>query len=392
VKLSRILCAAALAASCHKAGEEEAPQPLPVTVVKAERGDVAEVVEVAGELSAPPGLDVKLAPLVAGRLGEMLVGEGDKVQKGQVLARLEGTPLRDQLAQAEAQLAQARAQELNARQKLARAEKAFEAGVAAAQEVEDARLALAQAQSAVKSAAALVSTAGNQLGRSELRAPFDGVVAHVFAAAGEAVDANKPVVEVARTSVVELRAPLAPNLAAKLRPGQPAQLRVDAMPGRTFPARVLAVAPTVDAATGAALVRIRADNPDGALRIGTFAHAQVQIQVKRGAIRVPLPALLGQEQGAAVEVVEGGKAKKVPVRVGARDGQWAEIVQGLEEGALVIVQGNYALPDGTPVKPVENTADASANETSIPAADGGSAGETSIPAADGGSSGGSDGK
>jgi RND family efflux transporter MFP subunit len=381
VKLSRILCAAALVASCHKA-EEEVPQPLPVTVVKAERGEVAEVVEVAGELSAPPGLDVKLAPLVAGRLGEMLVGEGDAVRKDQVLARLEGTPLRDQLAQAEAQLAQARAQELSARQKLARAEKAFQAGVAAAQEVEDARLALAQAQGAVKSAAALVSTARNQLGRSELRAPFDGVVAHVFAAAGEALDANKPVVEVARTSVVELRAPLAPNLAALLRPGQPAQLRVDALPGRIFPARVLAVAPTVDAATGAALVRIRADNADGALRLGSFAHAQVQIQVRRGVIRVPLPALLGQEQGAAVEMVEGGKAKKVPVRVGARDGQWAEIAQGLEQGAQVIVQGNYALPDGTPVKPVEKPADASAGETSIPAADGGS----------GSSSGASDGK
>ena len=104
--------------------------------------------------------------------------------------------------------------------------------------------------------------------------------------------------------------------------------------------------------------------------------------MRRGVIRVPLPALLGQEQGAAVEMVEGGKAKKVPVRVGARDGQWAEIAQGLEQGAQVIVQGNYALPDGTPVKPVEKPADASAGETSIPAADGGS----------GSSSGASDGK
>jgi len=370
VKLSRILCAAALLTSCHKAAEEEAPPALSVTVAKAERGDVAQVVEVAGELSAPPGLDVKLGPLVAGRLGAMLVGEGDKVKEGQVLARLEGTPLRDQLSQAEAQVAQARAQELNARQKLKRAEKALQAGVAAAQEVEDDRLTLAQAQSAVKSAAAVVSTARNSLGRSELRAPFAGVVAHVFAAAGEPLDANKPVVEVARTSVVELRAPLAPKLAALLRPGQPAELRVDAMPGRTFPARVLAVAPTVDAATGAALVRVRADNADGSLRLGTFAHARVQVEVRRGVVRVPLSALLGEEQGAFVEVVDNGKAKKVAVKVGARDGEWAEITEGLAEGAQVIVQGNYALPDGTPVKPADK-AEAAGAETSIPAADGG---------------------
>ena len=370
MKLSRILCAAALLASCHKAAEEEAPPPLSVTVAKAERGDVAQIVEVAGELSAPPGLDVKLGPLVAGRLGAMLVGEGDKVREGQVLARLEGTPLRDQLSQAQAQLAQARAQELNARQKLARAEKALQAGVAAAQEVEDDRLALAQADSAVKSAAAVVSTAQNSLGRSELRAPFAGVVAHVFAAAGEPLDANKPVVEVARTSVVELRAPIAPRLAALLRPGQPAQLRVDALPGRSFAAQVLAVAPTVDAATGAALVRVRTDNADGSLRLGTFAHARVQVEVRRGVVRVPLAALLGEEQGAFVEVVDSGKAKKVPVKIGARDGEWAEIAQGLDEGAQVIVQGNYALPDGTKVKPADK-AEAAGAETSIAAADGG---------------------
>ena len=374
VRLSRILLAAALSSSCQKAPEEEAPPPLAVQVVKAGRGEVAEIVDVAGELSALPGLDVKLGPLVAGRLSAVLVGEGDKVREGQVLARLDGTPLRDQLLQAEAQLAQARAQELNAKQRLDRAGKALQAGVAAAQEVEDDRLALAQADGAVKSAGALVSTARNQLGRSELRAPFAGVVAHVFAAPGESLDASKPVVEVARTLTVELRAALAPRLAALLKPGQPAQLHLDALPGRDFPARVLAVAPTVDAATGAALVRLRADNPDGALRIGTFAHAQVQVEIRSGVVRVPVAALLGDEAGAAVEVVDAGKARRVPVKVGARDAQWAEIAQGLEEGALVIVQGNYALPDGTPVKAAPS-AEGAASETAIPAADGGAPGD-----------------
>ena len=364
-------CAVALflLTGCHKQAEEQAPPALSVQVAKVERGDVAETVEVAGELSAPPGMDVKLGPLVAGRLGAMLVGEGDNVQKGQVLARLEGTPLRDALAQAEAQLAQARAQELNARAKLSRAEKALQAGVAAAQEVEDDHLALAQAQAAVKTAQAAVSTARNQFGRSELRAPFDAVVAHVFAAAGEPVDAGKPVVEVAHLSPIELRAPLAPRLAALLKPGQEAQLRVDALPGRTFPARVFAVAPTVDAATGAALVRLRAENNDGVLRMGTFAHAQVVTDVHRSVLRVPAPAVLGSEDGAAVEVVEQGKARKVPVRLGARGAQWVEVVEGVQPDAQVIVQGNYALPDGTPVQPQQ---DGGASSETAPVRAGGS--------------------
>lgn len=356
-----------LTAACHKAEESESAPPLAVQVARAERGDVSEIVEVAGELSAPPGLDVKLGPLVSGRLEALLVAEGDRVREGQPLARLDATPLRDALAQADAQLAQSKAQAANAQARLARAQKALQAGVAAAQEVEDDQLGLAQAQAAVKSAAAAVSTARNQLGRSELRAPFAGVVAHVFAAAGEPVDANKPVVEVARVVAVELRAPLAPRLAARVHEGLPAALRVDALPQQTFPARVIAVAPTVDPATGAALVRLRADNPQGVLRLGSFAHAQITVDVKRGVLRVPEPALLSSDQGAAVEVVEDGKAKRVPVNVAAKDGRWAGIDQGLQEGALVIVQGNYALPDGTKVKPQEPGA--SSETDPVPASD-----------------------
>lgn len=337
-------------AACRKADEQEKHPPLAVQVVKASRGEVSEIVEVSGELSALPGMDVKLGPLVGGRLGAVLVGEGDAVREGQVLARLDPTPLRDARSQAEAQLAQAQAQARNAAAKLARADQALKAGVAAAQEVEDDRLALAQAEGSLKSAQAALSTARNQLGRSELRAPFDGVVAHVFVPAGEPVDANKPVLEVARVSPLELRAPIAPALAARVRPGQQASLHVDALAGRDFPAQVIAISPTLDPATGAALVRLRADNADGALRIGSFARAQIAVDVRRGALRVPEQALLSGPEGAAVEVVQEGKAKRVPVKVEAKDGRFAAIGEGLAEGAEVIVQGNYALPDGTPVR------------------------------------------
>lgn len=360
-----------LLAACHKAEGPEAAPPLPVTVAAAEKGDVDEVVEVAGELSTPPGLDVKLGPLVPGRLGALLVAEGDRVVEGQLLARLDRTPLRDALQQAEAQLAQSKAQAANAQARLDRARKALQAGVAAAQEVEDDQLALAQAQAAVASAAAAVSTAHNQLGRSELRAPFAGVVAHVFAAAGEPVDANKAVVEVARIEQVELRAPLAPALAARVHEGQSAELRADGLPLRTFPARVIAVAPTVDASTGAALVRLRADNPQGALRLGSFAHARIVIEVRHGVLRVPEAALLASPAGTAVEIVEQGAAKQTPVRVVAKDGRFAGIDQGLEEGAQVIIQGNYALPDGTRVQPQKPAGPGS--ETAPLAADGGEA-------------------
>src|SRR6266478_4726532 len=78
VKFSKALVVCVLLASCHKAEEEAAKRELDVQIARAERGEVSQIVEVAGELSAPPGLDVKLGPLVAGRLAAVLVGEGDK--------------------------------------------------------------------------------------------------------------------------------------------------------------------------------------------------------------------------------------------------------------------------------------------------------------------------
>src|ERR1051325_4745439 len=87
VKASEAALLLVALAACRKADAPEAPPPLPVQVVKASRGDVSEIVEVSGELSALPGMDVKLGPLLAGRLGA--------VHEGQVLARLDPTPLRD---------------------------------------------------------------------------------------------------------------------------------------------------------------------------------------------------------------------------------------------------------------------------------------------------------
>ena len=347
----RLLALGAVAlVGCHKPAEEEArPEPLKVRTAAVTRGDVPRIVEAAGTLEPPPGMDVKLGPLIAGRLGEVLVAEGDRVKAGQTLARLDPSSLRDAAAQAEAQVSQARAQEQNARAKLERAQKAFSAGVAAGQEVDDAKLGDATSAAALRTAQAQLSTARNQLGRSELKAPFAGVVAHIFAAPGEPVDAGKPVVEVARTTQLELRATVTPGLAALLRPGQRAELRIDGFSGEPAHGQVLAVAPVIDPATGTALVRVRVDNKDGVLKGGSFAHVRIESGVHLGVLRVPHDSLVRGEDGTSVATVAQGKVKRQPVEVGYEDERFAEITKGLEGTEQVILQGAYALPDGTAV-------------------------------------------
>jgi membrane fusion protein (multidrug efflux system) len=110
----------------------------------------------------------------------------------------------------------------------------------------------------------------------------------------------------------------------------------------------------VDAATGSLLVRIRVPNANGALKANSVARARIVVDVHRGALLVPKAAVVGSGESSAVEVVEQGKAKSVPVKLGYDDGERVEILKGLKEGDQAVVQGGYAVPDGTPVAPERN--------------------------------------
>ena len=365
-----------LAASCHSAEKAEKaekagkPEPVQVRAARVERRDLEETVELLGTLSPLPGRDVKLGTLVAGRLAEVRGQEGDRVAAHQLLASLEPGPLRDLKVQADAALAQAQAASQLAEVKRARTEKAVAAGVAPAQELDDARAGALTAAAAQKAAEAQRSTAQHQLEWSELRAPFAGVIVHVFATAGEPVDASgKPVIEVADVRALELRGGVAPAQAARLTPGLAAQWLTD---GEPLPATVVAVSPSVDAATGLAQVRLRGDNPGERLRAGATLRARIQLGRHPGVLTVPRAALVPLEQGEsaahdepdggagpdeaaspggfAVERIDvGGAVHRVAVQVGASDGDAVEVKGELKAGDRVITQGAYALPDGTVV-------------------------------------------
>jgi RND family efflux transporter MFP subunit len=359
-----------LTTSCHEPEGEKRPEkaePLRVRAARVARRDLAEAVELVGTLAPLPGRDVKLGTLVAGRLAEVRGQEGDRVAAHQLLALLEPGPLRDLKVQAEAAQAQAQAAAQLAALKQDRAEKAVAAGVAPAQDLDDARASALTAQAALRSAEAALHTAAHQLEWSELRAPFAGVIVHVFATAGEPVDASgKPVIEVADMRALELRGGVTPAQAARLSPGLQAQLLTDGAP---LPATVVAVSPGIDPATGLAGVRLRADNPGERLRAGATLRARIQLGGHAGVLTVPRAALVPFEQGesaahdtpdggadpagrlAVERIDDDGAVHRVAVEVGASEGDVVEVTGALAAGQRVVTQGAYALPDGTKVTP-----------------------------------------
>lgn len=350
-----LLLVLGIQAGCKSRESDPASPPsLLVDVATVTAYDVPQVVKLVGTLEAPPGHSARLGTLVPGRLAEVRVAEGDWVHKGDVLARLDPTPLRDATAQALAAVQQAQAQETNAQAHLQRASELFAAGAGPGKDVEDAQAALATAVAARRTSEASLSLAKNQTARSEIIAPLDGIVAHVFAAVGESMDGSgKPIVEVDEPEVLELQGGLSPALAALVSPGNSARVRTASTP-EPLEGRVKAVSPAVDPATGLVRVRAEVNNRDGALRVGVAGEAEITVATHAAVPTVPPNAILAGDTnsgGRSVNVVgEDGHVHRKPVETGFVTDSLVEVSSGLQIGERVVLGQTYALPEGTLVQ------------------------------------------
>ncbi len=317
-----------------------------VTLVRVTRADIHQLLALTGTIAAPPNQDVRVSSLVAGRIAEMKVAEGDRVTAGQRLAKIDDRSYRDQLQQAEAAAAQARANLENARLARARNENLFSRGIAARKELEDSRTQESIAEAALRQAEAALAIARLQVSRTEVRSPLTGTVVKRFASLGEQVDgtAAQPILEVANLAQAELLGNVPAIYLGKIRVGQTLPISSDAFPGTAFTGRVVAVSQAVDPATNVGLIRIRMTNAGGLLRLGMFLSIQVPIETHAKALGVPPQAVYRDAEGQPhVYRVEGSNATAVPVQVGLETPERVELLSGIKEGDTVVFTGGYGL-------------------------------------------------
>lgn len=354
-----------------------APKPPSVSVATAETGSLAETAVLTGTLVARD--EVLVAPEVDGlRVVEILAEEGDRVARGQVLARLDRETAEAQFAQAEAavaraaaaiaqarsQIAEAQATRVQADAQLARARTLQGTGAASAQALEDreaaARVATARvaaAEQALRLAEADRALAEAQrredalrLAWTEIKAPVDGVVSRRTARIGAlAAKAGDPLFRLIADGAVELRADVPETTLARLREGQKASVLPAGAPA-PVEGRVRLVAPEVDATSR--LGRVRIALPAGeAPPVGAFARATVEIE-RRDGVLVPLSSVLYGSGGARIQVVRDGVVETRAVTVGLRAGGKAEIRTGLAQGEQVVAVAGTFVRDGDRVTPV----------------------------------------
>jgi membrane fusion protein (multidrug efflux system) len=334
-------------------GGGESAAVVEVTLTKVTRADISQMITISGNIMALPNQDVKVSSLVAGRVADLSVAEGDHVTAGQVIAKIDDGPLRDQLQQAEAGVSQAQANLDNAKLERAREETLFARGITARKDLEIARTQEAVTQAALRQAEAVVSLARLQLSRAEVHSPIGGTVLKRFASVGEQVDgtAAQPLVEVAERGEVELFANVPAPYLVRFRAGEALEVVSDAVPGKTFHGHVTAVSPSVDPTTNVGLVRIRLANEGGLLRLGMFLNAQVPLETHAKALVVPPQAIYKDQEGQVhVYRVDGDAATSVPIKLGIETPDRDEIISGVNEGDTIILTGGYGLADKAKVK------------------------------------------
>lgn len=318
--------------------------PASVEVGKVRAVLLADDAQAVGSLRSRQGVMVR--PEVSGRIARLGFQDGQRVRAGQLLVQLDDTLQQAQLKQAEAQASIARTNLQRGRELLAQ-------GFVSQSSVD-------QSAAALEVAEAQVALARAQLGRMRVVAPFDGTAGISLVDVGDYVKDGADVVNLEDLSSMSVDFRVPERYVDRLRPGNPVEVSVDALPGRTFSGKVEAVDSQISADGRALLVRARVANPGSLLKPGMFARARVVFSVREGAIVVPEEAVvpIGGKQ-FVFRVVDGPGGQKVAQRIEARIGLrlpgQVEILEGLAAGESVVTAGQARLArgDNLPVRVID---------------------------------------
>jgi membrane fusion protein (multidrug efflux system) len=204
------------------------------------------------------------------------------------------------------------------------------------------------ALSKLSSAEAQLESAEIQFAYTEITAPFDALVVTRDIKLAQYVTPGTTLFRISDFTPLLCRVEVPEKDFPHVRVGQRAHIRVEAYPGESFPAEVVRLRPTVDAATGTFTVTLEVEGRDR-LRPGMFASVYLKTDTHDNAVVIPRDALVLDSLGDTVFVKNGEVAERREVRLGLRSEDSVEVLDGISEGDLLIVIGQDGLADGTPV-------------------------------------------
>jgi RND family efflux transporter MFP subunit len=297
-----------------------------------------------------------------GRLVYLGVVEGDRVRAGQVIARIEDSDVRAQLAQAQANLDLSRAELRDAERTLARERMLLDSNFTSQASYDAAEARLDRVKAGIAVAQAQVQSAQVALENTVIRAPFDGTVLTKNADVGEVVAplaggafSKSAVVTIADLSSLQVEADVAESNLEAISPGQPVEIVLDAYPDVRYPGAVAKIVPTADRAKATVQVKVAFRSYDSRVLPEMSAKVHFLPRPSRVAVDtqpvlvVPSTAVVERNGRTVVFVVEGGRAVEVPVTVGRQIGSSVAVREGLRPGVQVVDSVRAGLRGGVKV-------------------------------------------
>lgn len=364
------------AAMAQAPGEGE-PQAMPVTVVTLEPQDVVLTARLPGRIVASGVAEVR--PQVNGIIVERLFEEGQPVELGEALYRIDAASYEAAVEMAKAQIAEAEAQLTAAEKSATRARELVGRRVASEQSLDEATAQRDAAAAALDVAKARLHSAQIDLDRTTIRAPLSGVIGRSLTTQGALVSASQPerlatiraldpvLVDVTQSAaeIIEWRRKEKAAALAALDPAVRLILADGAVYDHT--GRLTAAEPHVDELTGVVTLRMEFPNPDQLLLPGMYAEVEMPQGVAEGAILAPMEGVSRDRRGQPTALVANGddivEARELTV-MGTRGANWI-VTGGLAKGDRLIVEGLQLIQPGMPVL-AEERASSEAPEAEAP--------------------------
>ncbi|HKK72013.1 MAG TPA: efflux RND transporter periplasmic adaptor subunit [Candidatus Krumholzibacteria bacterium] len=317
-------------------GGGEAP-PMPVETATVEAAGMADEFTVVGNLDAE--FEIAVVTEIAARVVALPFAEGEAVERGDLLARLDDAQIR-----AEVQRAEALVQQRRTNYERVRTVVSEQAG--APQDLDDAAAALAVAEADL----ALVRA---RLDKTRITAPFDGVVGARQVSPGAYLRPGDTITQLAQIDSLRVTFSAPELYLGRLGPGSPVRVRTSPFPDLVVTGSVDVIAPVLERTSRSAELVARVGNPEQKLRPGMSAEVTVILEQRPGALTIPAESVFFQGQQAFVYTIgDDDTVSMTPIELGTRSAARVEVVSGLDAGQAVVRAGHQKLFPGARVMPV----------------------------------------
>jgi RND family efflux transporter MFP subunit len=349
---------------------------LPVKVVPVKRGDLVMRLESPGEAYTEKNIALKTE--VTGTIKNLNVKEGQHVRAGEVLVEIDDQEYRlrweraealrlkylsdllldkqfappnkemdaasaEKIRQGEQAFSKAGAlygQGLISREEFDKAKRAYESLLIESGTKQDEVMAASKGLTQAEIDAEIAQL---ELERTRIRAPFAGIISDIKVSPQENISAGRDLFTLVDISRIKVQAKVLESEIGKMKVGYEAALRFSAYPGKTFKGHVEAVSPLINPEDRTCAVHIAVDNPQEEIKPGMHAEVEIAADIYKDRLLVPQEAVLVRGGRKLVFTVEEGLAKWRYIEVGLENKDFAEVLDGVKEGEMVIVEGHFTL-------------------------------------------------